>query len=502
MASSISTSSPPSIKLTNEKGQMKESQTETETDCNPLYDHCQDNSTSTSNHTSAVSNVSTTETDISEHFYQLETLTCLWILFALIVIGNATVLIALTLSKGRKSRMNFFIKHLAAADLLVGLVSLLTDIIWKITISFHGGDILCKLIRYLQTVVTYASTYVLVALSIDRYDAITHPMNFSGSWRRARCLVTAAWILSFIFSIPILFFYKIKEHERYGDQCWIEFDHQWQWKFFLTVASLLIFIIPAILIAVCYIAIVCTIWNKGKETALMPATSNGNNNGNEMVTTSGGQVIEVKRKTSKNNNDANGSGSTNLLGGKGSGGRGEEEIESRRASSRGLIPKAKVKTVKMTFVIIFVFILCWSPYIIHDLLQVYEVIPSFGASKGVQAAVATLIQSLSSLNSAANPLIYCLFSTNIGATICNLLGCRKQPVSMRTGMTTTTQNYSKPSANSTVSLLGNSGVTGNRQRQPDISYPRQFSKPLLESSESIHPDKIATNNVNSERQVN
>jgi len=37
---------------------------------------------------------------------------------------------------------------------------------------------------------------VLVALSIDRYDAITHPMNFSGSWRRAKVLVAAAWILS------------------------------------------------------------------------------------------------------------------------------------------------------------------------------------------------------------------------------------------------------------------------------------------------------------------
>lgn len=33
---------------------------------------------------------------------------------------------------------------------------------------------------YFQGVVTYGSTYVLVALSIDRYDAITHPMNFSG----------------------------------------------------------------------------------------------------------------------------------------------------------------------------------------------------------------------------------------------------------------------------------------------------------------------------------
>jgi hypothetical protein len=50
--------------------------------------------------------------------------------------------------------------------------------------------------KMLQALVTYSSTYVLVALSIDRYDAITHPMNFSGSWRRARGLVAAAWILS------------------------------------------------------------------------------------------------------------------------------------------------------------------------------------------------------------------------------------------------------------------------------------------------------------------
>ena len=157
----------------------------------------------------------------------------------------------------------------------------------------------------------------------------------------------------------------------------------------------------------------------------------------------------------------------------------------------------------MTFVIIFVFILCWSPYIIHDLLQVYGAIPTFGASKGIQAAVATLIQSLSALNSAANPLIYCLFSTNIGATIYSLLKCRKQPVTMRTGMTTTT-NYSKPSANSTVSLLGSAGggQANNRQKQNDMNFHQQYSKPLLESSESIHPEKFESNNIeNTKRQV-
>ncbi len=41
-------------------------------------------------------------------------------------------------------RMNFFIRNLAAADLCVGLISVLTDIIWKITISWEAGDVACK----------------------------------------------------------------------------------------------------------------------------------------------------------------------------------------------------------------------------------------------------------------------------------------------------------------------------------------------------------------------
>lgn len=66
----------------------------------------------------------------------------------------------------------------------MGLLNVLTDIIWRITVSWRAGDIACKVIRFLQACVTYSSTYVLVALSIDRYDAITHPMNFSGSCKK------------------------------------------------------------------------------------------------------------------------------------------------------------------------------------------------------------------------------------------------------------------------------------------------------------------------------
>ena len=47
--------------------------------------------------------------------------------------------------------------------------------------------------------------------------------------------------------------------------------------------------------------------------------------------------------------------------------------------------------------------------------QVYDCIPD----TKTMSAVATFIQSLAPLNSAANPIIYCLFSTNAGANLCN-----------------------------------------------------------------------------------
>ena len=381
-------------------------------------------------------NLTANDTTSSAYFYQVEHLTFLWVLFTMIVIGNGTVLIALSLSKGRKSRMNYFIKNLAAADLCVGLISVLTDIIWKITISWEAGLVACKLIRFSQAVVTYASTYVLVALSIDRYDAITHPMNFTGSWyvirylysckkhpiiffrRRAKGLVIVAWALSFVFSSPLLHFFETTEHRDYGTQCWIDFDAAWKWKLYMTLVSVTLFVIPAFLIGGCYIIIVVTIWSKGKE--MVPASATAGSTMSAVSLASNGHskdncevLIKKKKKRRRNKKDGDTSEASRRS-------AAAEESESRRASSRGLIPKAKVKTVKMTFVIIFVFILCWSPYIVFDLLQVYDLIPTSPAYN----AVATFIQSLAPLNSAANPLIYCLFSTNAGQNLCGIMfGC-------------------------------------------------------------------------------
>ncbi|XP_061398716.1 cardioacceleratory peptide receptor [Musca vetustissima] len=271
------------------------------------------------------------------------------------------------MNKNRKSRMNYFIKQLALADLCVGLLNVLTDIIWRITISWRAGNIACKIIRFSQVCVTYSSTYVLVAMSIDRYDAITHPMNFSKSWKRARHLVAAAWIVSALFSLPILMLYEEKLVQG-QTQCWIELGSPLSWQIYMGLVSATLFAFPALIISACYAIIVKTIWAKG--SIFVPAERSGFGNNSATTTT-------------------------------------------RRASSRGIIPRAKVKTVKMTFVIVIVFIVCWSPYIIFDLLQVFGHIPQTQTN----IAIATFIQSLAPLNSAANPLIYCLFSSTVFRTL-------------------------------------------------------------------------------------
>uniref|UniRef100_A0A8C8STT0 Neuropeptide S receptor 1 n=1 Tax=Pelusios castaneus TaxID=367368 RepID=A0A8C8STT0_9SAUR len=76
---------------------------------------------------------------------------------------------------------------------------------------------------------------------------------------------------------------------------------------------------------------------------------------------------------------------------------------------RGLISKAKVKAIKYSIVIVLAFVLCWSPYFLFDILDNFSVLPE--TKERFYASV--IIQNLPSLNSAVNPLIYCVFSNSL-----------------------------------------------------------------------------------------
>nr|XP_036233493.1 cardioacceleratory peptide receptor isoform X3 [Bactrocera oleae]XP_036233494.1 cardioacceleratory peptide receptor isoform X3 [Bactrocera oleae] len=217
----------------------------------------------------------------------------------------------------------------------------------------------------LFTVIVLGNSAVLFVLFVNknrksRMNYFIKQLALAG--RRAKHLVTAAWMVSVLFSLPILFLYEEKLIQGQL-QCWIELGSPEAWQTYMCLVATTLFIVPALIISACYAIIVKTIWAKGS--------------------------IFISAERCNNN------------------------VATRRASSRGIIPRAKVKTVKMTFVIVIVFILCWSPYIIFDLLQVFGRIPKTQTN----IAIATFIQSLAPLNSAANPLIYCVFSSQVFRTL-------------------------------------------------------------------------------------
>ncbi|GFN90514.1 cardioacceleratory peptide receptor [Plakobranchus ocellatus] len=256
-------------------------------------------------------------------------------------------------------------------DLLTGPLIVLVDIITKVTEYWYAGDAVCKMLKFSQITVMYSSTYMLVALSIDRLDAVARPLHFTGSWLRAKVLVATAWILSGVFAVPQLVLFKAM-----NNQCQIYLDTMLQWKVYVTLVALSIFFIPACIILVCYLAIIVVIFN---SSDLSSTISRGN-----------------KAKESDTLRCSEGE-------------RGARNRSVSCQSSRGVIPQAKIRTIKMTFMIVLVFIVCWSPYFVFNLCSVFGAVPPSAAMQ----KISIFIQSLCPLNSAANPLIYGVFSTRI-----------------------------------------------------------------------------------------
>lgn len=106
--------------------------------------------------------------------------------------------------------MYFFILHLCVADLTCALLNVLPQLCWKVTYRFHGGPVLCKLVKYGQTSGPYLSSYVLVATALDRYHAICEPLTYSAWTERYSALtVAAAWALTLLLCVPQVFFIYI-----------------------------------------------------------------------------------------------------------------------------------------------------------------------------------------------------------------------------------------------------------------------------------------------------
>ncbi|KAJ8258616.1 hypothetical protein COCON_G00176280 [Conger conger] len=93
-------------------------------------------------------------------------------------------------------------------------------------------------------------------------------------------------------------------------------------------------------------------------------------------------------------------------------------LPSRISSVVG-VSKARIKTVKMTVVIVLAYIICWAPFFTVQLWSVWD------TKAPIETAIFTILMLLASLNSCANPCIYLVFSWQVPKRLVKLL-CKNQ----------------------------------------------------------------------------
>jgi gonadotropin-releasing hormone receptor len=152
-----------------------------------------------------------------------ETRTCVIaysILFIIAATGNFSVFFSVLQQLRRtKSRISILILHLSIADLLVTFGVIPLEVIWRITVQWYGGNVLCKICKFFHAFGLYLSSMVLICISLDRYFAIIHPLRVTDARRRGKLMLCSAWATAAICSIPQV---RFESWYAYGDS-WIRY---------------------------------------------------------------------------------------------------------------------------------------------------------------------------------------------------------------------------------------------------------------------------------------
>ncbi|XP_071484062.1 kappa-type opioid receptor-like [Diadema antillarum] len=303
------------------------------------------------------------------------------------IVGNAIVLIVLFQRRSSKRSTDILIGGLAAADFLTSIFMIPQP---KLSGAPDTalGNAACKLIysSIFLWITISASVFTLTAISIERYIAVLHPIQFKGwvSFKKLTVWFIIIWVLAIAINCRTFGTTKVDSVEG---KCVVRYPTQASQQALGVFVFVLRFIIPVIIMLTSYLLIARSL------------------------------RLRSQRLTKKS----------------------EIKLDTGSSVSRSFLV-ARGKVIKLMFVVIITFIICWTPdslgllaYNLHLVDRSY-----------LYSSLYSVFVSLAFFNTCANPIIYTIRYAEFRSAVRDLLLCSESVKTSLFGKDSDTPDDSTP----------------------------------------------------------
>ncbi|XP_078579063.1 LOW QUALITY PROTEIN: melanopsin-like [Branchiostoma floridae x Branchiostoma japonicum] len=284
--------------------------------------------------------------------------------------GNAVVVYSFIKSKGLRTPANFFIINLALSDFLMNLTNMP---IFAVNSAFQRwllSDFACELYGFAGGLFGCLSINTLMAISMDRYLVITKPFLVMRIVTKQRVMfaILLLWIWSLVWALPPLFGWSAYVPEGFGTSCTFDYmTPKLSYHIFTYIIFFTMYFIPMGVIIYCYYNIFATVKSGDKQF--------------------GKAVKEMAHEDVKN----------------------KAQQERQR--------KNEIKTAKIAFIVITLFLSAWTPYAVVSAL----------GTLGYQDLVTPYLQSIPAVfaksSAVYNPIVYAITHPKFRAAVKKHIPC-------------------------------------------------------------------------------
>lgn len=143
------------------------------------------------------------------------------LLFVVAVGGNLLVCCVVLGQERMRTVTNFFLLNLAIGDMAKGLICIPVTYVVNILVPYWPfAHFMCPFLLYTQAAFVFLSAFTLVAMSIDRYVAIIHPLRPKLTSKTAFVTLTVVWILAFLVPLPTVITSRVHNpYKNKTDEC-------------------------------------------------------------------------------------------------------------------------------------------------------------------------------------------------------------------------------------------------------------------------------------------